>query len=95
MTTTTNATNTATNATNATNNPPSMDTILNLPLADGARFQLDDADIARLRQRIYLINKDNAAGYRWRTTKLAKKTKSKNKKVQANLIHTLIVWRVK
>ena len=78
-----------------TNNPPSMDTILNLPLADGARFQLDDADITRLRARIYLINHNNATGWRWRTTKIATKTKSKNKKVQANLIHTLIVWRVK
>lgn len=86
---------TTTNATNTTNNPPSMDTILNLPLADGARFQLDDADIARLRARIYNLNTNNATGWRWRTTKLAKKTKSKNKKVQANLIHTLIVWRVK
>jgi hypothetical protein len=72
-----------------------MDVILNLPLADGARFQLDDADIARLRARIYLINHNNATGWRWRTTKVATKTKSKNKKVQANLIHTLIVWRVK
>jgi hypothetical protein len=72
-----------------------MDTILNLPLADGARFQLDDADITRLRARIYLINSNNATGWRWRTTKIATKTKSNNKKVQANLIHTLIVWRVK
>jgi hypothetical protein len=80
---------------NTTNNPPSMDVILNLPLADGARFQLDDADITRLRARIYLINSNNAAGWRWRTTKIAAKTKSKNKKVRANLIHTLIVWRVK
>jgi transcriptional antiterminator Rof (Rho-off) len=78
-----------------TNNPPSMDVILNLPLADGARFQLDDADITRLRARIYLINSNNATGWRWRTTKIAAKTKSKNKKVRANLIHTLIVWRVK
>jgi len=78
-----------------TNNPPSMADILNLPLAEGASYQLDDADIARLRARIYLINHNNAAGWRWRTTKVAAKTKSKNKKVQANLIHTLIVWRVK
>jgi hypothetical protein len=77
------------------NEPDSITEILSLPVATGATYQLDDLDIIRLRQRIYLINKDNAAGWRWRTTRIATKTKSKNPKVVKNLTHTLIVWRIK
>lgn len=77
------------------NNAPSMSEILNLPVAEGARFKLDDADIHRVRCRIYLMNMNNAAGWRWRTTKIEAKTKSKNPKIIKNLIHTLIVWRIK
>jgi hypothetical protein len=77
------------------NEPDRITEILSLPVATGATYQLDDLDIIRLRQRIYLINKDNAAGWRWRTTKIATKTKNKNSKVVKNLTHTLIVWRVK
>ena len=79
----------------STNNPPSISELFNLPLAQGAQYLLDDGDIIRVRARIYLMNKENAAGWRWRTTKIAARTKSKNSKVIKNLIHTLIVWRIK
>jgi hypothetical protein len=68
---------------------------MQLPVAEGARYLLDDYDITKVRARIYLMNKENAAGWRWRTTKIAAKTKSKNKQVIKNLIHTLVVWRIK
>lgn len=77
------------------NEPDRITEILSLPVATGATYQLDDLDIIRLRQRIYKINKDNAAGWRWRTTRIATKTKSTNPKVVKNLTHTLIVWRIK
>lgn len=78
-----------------TNNPPTDADILRLPLAEGARYQLDQLDIIRVRARVYALNKDNAAGWKWRTTMVRAKTKSKNKKVINNLAHTLIVWRIK
>jgi hypothetical protein len=78
-----------------TNNPPSINELMQLPVAEGARYLLDDYDITKVRARIYLMNKENAAGWRWRTTKIATKTKSKNKQVIKNLIHTLVVWRIK
>lgn len=78
-----------------TNNPPSADDILRLPLAEGARYQLDQLDIIRVRARVYALNKDNAAGWKWRTTMLRAKTKSRKKTVINNLAHTLIVWRIK
>lgn len=77
------------------NNAPSIKEIYDLPIAEGARYLLDDADIHRLRSRIYMMNMNNAAGWRWRTTKIEAKTKSKNPNIVKNLIHTLIVWRVK
>lgn len=79
----------------STNNPPSTSELFALPLAQGAQYLLDDGDIIRVRARIYMMNKENAAGWRWRTTKIAARTKSKNSKVIKNLIHTLIVWRIK
>jgi len=78
-----------------TNNPPTDADILNLPLADGARYQLDELDIIRVRKRVYNLNRDNAAGWKWRTTMVRTRTKSKNPRVIKNLIHTLIVWRIK
>lgn len=78
-----------------TNSPPSADDILRLPLAEGARYQLDQLDIIRVRARVYALNKDNAAGWKWRTTMIRAKTKSRKKTVINNLVHTLIVWRIK
>lgn len=78
-----------------TNNPPTDADILNLPLADGARYQLDELDIIRVRKRVYNLNRDNAAGWKWRTTMVRTRTKSKNPRVIKNLIRTLIVWRIK
>ena len=78
-----------------TNNPPTDADILNLPLADGARYQLDELDIIRVRKRVYNLNRDNAAGWKWRTMMVRTRTKSKNPRVIKNLIHTLIVWRIK
>lgn len=78
-----------------TNNPPTDADILNLPLADGARYQLDELDIIRVRKRVYNLNRDNAAGWKWRTTMVRTRTKSKNPRVIKNLVHTLIVWRIK
>ena len=78
-----------------TNNPPTDADILNLPLADGARYQLDELDIIRVRKRVYNLNRDNAAGWKWRTTMVRTRTKSKNPRVLKNLVHTLIVWRIK
>jgi hypothetical protein len=77
------------------NNAPSVKDILAVPLAEGVRYRLDDADIVRVRARIYQLNQNNAAGWRWRTTKIAARTRSKNPTIIANLVHTLIVWRVK
>lgn len=48
-------------------NIPSEKDILSIPLARSGEFELSDREVLRTRSRIYGINKDNAAGRRYRT----------------------------
>lgn len=52
----------------------------NIPLARAGEYELSDDEIKLLRQRIYSLNKDNAAGRKLRTMR------------EGSL---LIVWRVR
>lgn len=74
---------------------PTLEDISRLPLAEGGRYLVDETDMKTIRGRVYALNKHNAAGWKWRTTVIRSKTKSKNPRVIKNLIHTLVVWRVK
>lgn len=38
-----------------------------IPLARAGEYELSEKEIKRLRSRIYSLNKNNAAGRRWRT----------------------------
>lgn len=49
------------------NTMPSEQDILGIPLAKSGEYELSDIECKRLRSRIYAINKDNAAGWRFRT----------------------------
>jgi hypothetical protein len=44
-----------------------LDKVQRLPKANTGEFELSDAEAKTLRSRIYSLNKDNAAGWRWRT----------------------------
>ena len=46
---------------------PSEVDILSIPLARAGEFQLSPKECKTLRSRIYSLNKNNAAGRRWRT----------------------------
>lgn len=46
---------------------PSMDEIQRIPKARSGEYDLSEKDAKRLRSRIYSLNKNNAAGRRWRT----------------------------
>lgn len=41
--------------------------ILDIPQASCGEYELSDAEVRRLRSRIYSISRDNAAGWRFRT----------------------------
>lgn len=58
---------------------PSEDDLFRIPLARAGEYDLSDQECKRVRSRIYSLNKDNAAGRRWRTLR------------QGTL---LMVWRV-
>jgi hypothetical protein len=59
---------------------PTDNEILAIPKARTGEYQLSDAEMKKLRSRIYALNKDNAANRRWRTMR------------EGDL---LIVWRIK
>lgn len=59
---------------------PTDNDILAIPKAKTGECQLSDAEMKKLRTRIYALNKDNAANRRWRTMR------------EGDL---LIVWRIK
>lgn len=58
---------------------PSDKDIWSIPRAQAGEYELSDKEVKTLRSRIYSLNKDNAAGRRWRTMR------------EGNL---LIVWRI-
>lgn len=46
---------------------PTDDAIMSIPLAKAGEYELSDREVKTLRYRIYALNKNNAAGWRWRT----------------------------
>jgi len=46
---------------------PTTDQLLAIPRAAAGEYELTDKEVKRLRARIYGINKDNAAGWKFRT----------------------------
>lgn len=46
---------------------PTNDEVFSIPLCRAGEYQLSDSEMRRLRARIYSLNRDNAAGRRWRT----------------------------
>lgn len=64
----------------ASSSPPTDAQILAIPKAKTGEYQLSDKEMKKLRSRIYSLNKNNAAGRRWRTMR------------DGDL---LIVWRIK
>ena len=46
---------------------PSDSDIKRIPKARAGEYELTDKEVKQLRQRIYSINKDNAAGWKFRT----------------------------
>lgn len=46
---------------------PSENDILSIPRAVAGEYDLNEAEVKTLRSRIYALNKNNAAGWRWRT----------------------------
>lgn len=46
---------------------PTVGDLKRLPLARGGTYLLTPAQAAKARARVYTLNKDNAAGWRWRT----------------------------
>ena len=50
---------------------PSMGDIKRLPLARGGTYALTPEQAKATRARVYQLNRDNAAGWRWRTMTVA------------------------
>lgn len=48
---------------------PTEGEIMRIPKARAGEYQLSDKEVKTLRSRIYSLNKNNAAGRRWRTMK--------------------------
>lgn len=46
---------------------PTMGDIKRLPLARGGTYVLTPEQVTATRARVYQLNRDNAAGWRWRT----------------------------
>lgn len=47
--------------------PPTDGQLNAIPLARAGEYELSDKEMVTLRRRIYSLNKNNAAGRRWRT----------------------------
>lgn len=59
---------------------PSDRDIMRIPVARAGEYELSEKEIKLVRSRIYSLNKNNAAGWRWRTMR------------DGNI---LLVWRIK
>lgn len=59
---------------------PTETDIRNIPLASSGEFELTDKEAAKVRAQIYGLNKDNAAGFKFRTVR------------EGSL---LLVWRIR
>lgn len=46
---------------------PTVQDVMDLPAADAGVYYLTEAEIKKLRSRVYALNKDNHFGWRWRT----------------------------
>lgn len=64
---------------------PTEAELLAIPIAQSGEFQLTEPEIAKLRRRLYGLNKSNAAGWRFRTM-MERSTYS--------AWHLLMVWRI-
>jgi hypothetical protein len=63
---------------------PSMGDLKRLPVARSGTYELTPAQVVAARARVYALNKDNAAGWKWRTLT----TPAKRGRV------TLTIWRI-
>lgn len=54
-----------------TSNMPTTEEILGIAKAASGEYELSDRECKLVRQRIYKLNKDNAAGWKWRTMREA------------------------
>jgi len=54
--------------------------IMSIPLARAGEYELSDVETRRLRSFVYSLNRNNAAGRRWRTLRDGK---------------LLLVWRIR
>lgn len=64
---------------------PTAGELNRLPLARGGTYELTPAQVLVARSRVYSLNRENAAGWRWRTMTA---TGSRGKVI-------LTIWRVK
>lgn len=72
-----------------------MTEVMALPIASAGRYEMDEYDIKLLRGRIYNLNANNAAGYRYRTSKLPIRNPTKPRKGYADTSrYLLLVWRL-
>lgn len=65
---------------------PSMGDIMRLPVAVAGRYDMTEAELGALRQRIYSLNHNHVRRWKWRTAKLPAGKRG---------LFTLIVWRVR
>lgn len=59
---------------------PSNQELRSIPLARAGEYDLTDRECRILRSRVYSLNKNNAAGWRWRTSLVG---------------GVLLVWRIR
>lgn len=75
-----------------------MNQVMSLPVASAGRYELCEDEVRLLRSRIYSLNANNAAGYRYRTSKLPirnpKPTKPPKKNYADTSRYLLLVWRL-
>lgn len=46
---------------------PTKEALKAIPAAQAGEYELNEKQMKQLRSRIYALNKDNGAGWRWRT----------------------------
>lgn len=59
--------------------------LLAIPVAQAGEFELTEKEIGKLRRRLYGLNKDNAAGHRYRTMM---------ERSSYSATHLLMVWKI-
>ena len=64
---------------------PTDTELLAIPVAQAGEFELTEREIAKLRRRLYGLNKDNAAGWRYRTMM---------DRSDYSSTHLLLVWKI-